>query len=444
MLDGSTHVADQERNRDLVEAIGPRAAYVGARQREAIVGRLAGGGVDPKLLQLALGGGTIGSQRNLLLILTAGRGVLMTDDDIRWAAWRPSAHRPGLALAGHTEAREHRFFASRDEAVADCGQESGNLLALHEAVLGRPVRDLIDGDTDLSQACAHLLDALHSPPSPIVRVSMAGLAGDAGTYCPHLRLLAEGSLKAALAADEAAFTLALSSREIQRIARQTLVTHEPRCMAGCMALDNREVTPPFMWRGSNEDGVFGMMLGAVDRRALFAHLAHGVIHASTRPSVRDSGPIVSAAQTRLADLLPMIATRVAGSPAPDVPTGLASVARRCRELGCLRLEEFRDQARAWLLEARSRQLLRLAEIADDGSYPEYWRAAARHYRGACLASLQDPWFYCPVEFRQPGRPIGDCFEEARAFTRAFGELLDIWPALWARARQLGSDALLGA
>ncbi len=447
VLDGSRSADHQQQTRHRVESkSGGRVAYVGPSQRAAGVARLARAGFSREMLESAVGRGSIGSQRNLLLLLGAGRGVLMTDDDVRWTTWRPPTYEPGLRLAGHSEPRAHRFFGTREEAVEGCDQQTADLdlLTLHEHLLGRAVGDLLDDQTDFSSACPHLLALLDDSRPLVVRVTMAGLAGDSGTYCPYLRLFADGEVRATLSRSQEAFDLALSSREIQRVASRTTVTHDPRCMAGCMAVDNTDLLPPFMWHGSNEDGLFGVMLAASDRSALFGHLACGVVHDSDRPSARDAGPILSATQTRLADLLLVIARRASQRAIPDIRTGLASLGRLCCEATDQPPGEFQGFARDVLLDARGRQLLRLSHIAEDQTYPPYWREAATRFRDECLDSMKDVSFFCPVEFKRANETTDGCLARVQSAIRRFGELLQTWPDLWDSARQIGTDGLLSS
>jgi hypothetical protein len=402
------------------------------------------GDASPLWLAAALATGSAGSQRNLLLLLTAGQNALMVDDDIRWTIWQSALHRPGVVLGGHTDLRERRYFASRAAAVAAIEECRASLFAIHEEWLGSRLADIVDEQTDLSDACGHVLTLIKAVPTPCVRVTMTGLAGDSGFYCPYLQLLEEGPAKLALASSRDVFELALSSREVHRIATQVVITHDTACMAGCLAVSNMDLVPPFMWLGRNEDGVFGASLGAAYPNTLFGHVPWGIVHDSDRESAWPAGPAASALRSRLADVMLGIIRRASTArPASFPDSGMTRLARAFRDIGSLRLDEFRLFVRDIVLEARARQLAKLQTIIDNDPYcPEYWRRTVAAYISDSVASLATPDFFCPHEFRRPSQLLDDGFRECQRFISEFAHVLELWPNLWEHCRKLGPDELI--
>jgi hypothetical protein len=394
-------------------------------------------GVAPDLLDNCLCSGTAGASRNVLLLLSAGEHLLMIDDDMRWTTWRAPDGGPRLAFGGHDDPRITRFFSSRKDAVQAVAARSADLLSLHDAVLGTTARQLLVDDIDLTTTCSHLLHAIcGGDTSPTIRVSMMGVAGDAGIYCPYQFLLGDAAARAVALRSNDMCRLALTSREMHRVAPATVVTHDPRCMAGCMALTNELLLPPFMPLGTNEDGIFGAALAACDADSLFAHLPWGVIHDSPRPAFRSPSGIPSVNQTRLADLtLPVIRLlHLQIAAAPSCALRLRHLSDIFTEIGTLGSSAFRATLRRILTSERCRQIDQFEALSTSSTAP-YWKAAADDFRIAAVHTLTQPDFLCPIELQSYGSVEG-CEAATQRFFQAFGEWLHIWPDIWQHARDM--------
>jgi len=81
--------------------------------------------------------------------------------------------------------------------------------------------------------------------------------------------------------------MALSSREVLRVAKLPTVSHDPICMTFCGAVTNDPWTPPFMPRYRNEDGLFARMLMFMRPDTDVGHIPYGVFHDSDRASAYD-------------------------------------------------------------------------------------------------------------------------------------------------------------
>ena len=72
---------------------------------------------------------------------------------------------------------------------------------------------------------------------------------------PSDLLFVPGALREMFVEGRAVFDRALGSREVHRLARQTLVTHEPVCRwRPCMGLAGESLVPPFMPVGATRMG----------------------------------------------------------------------------------------------------------------------------------------------------------------------------------------------
>ena len=439
VVDGSreedAQAANQRVTTDLARRSGRTADYVGPKETAALRERLTTNAAAPReTLDLALTPGAIGANRNLVLLLTAGEHVLMADDDIVCEPWTPNGAADGVALWGHTEPQDSEFFAARDDLRHTANWvPDANLLGAHAARLAQPLPAALASagqQADLGEACGHLIGALVQRRTPAVRLTFTGIAGDAGTYCPYTRLFASGPMQARLASSRDVFERALRSREVLRAVPRTTITHDARCMAGCMGLANAGVLPPFMPAGRNEDGVFGAMLNAIDPLALFAHLPVGVVHDSGRPAVYEDRSMRSASESRVSDLL-ILLTRAAmqGALEEDAPMRLARLAHGLGEVAALEPRGFMQHVTRVLLDARAQQLARIEMmVGRPAEYPPWWRAALEEYRRAITRSLARPDFLLPIEFHDAGS-VEAGFEALRTFLGRFAEVLGVWPAL---------------
>jgi hypothetical protein len=407
--------------------------YFGDRERQELISTIVGDAVDRQLADSFLSAGTVGANRNFGLLATAGTPVLMSDDDMVWKPWRFAHAGTDVVFAGHGDRRDCLFFESRAESLEglECDPHA-DLLAIHESLLGRLGSSLVIGAPDFTETCAHLLYALDEQSDVRVRVSMTGVAGDSGVYCPYGLLFCEGPTRAELLRGSDVLFLALRSREVRRATLRPVVTHDPHCMCGCAGLANDELLPPFLPIGCNEDGVFGALLAFADHDALFGHVPWGIVHDSPRPSIR-AGGILSATRTRLSDLV-IALIRHASRTIPAAPPRcrLQRLAAVVAEMAQMRDGSFRELLVTLVLEGRRGQLIGLDKQANDSSCPDYWRAAIGSYRQALLDGLACPEFYCPIEFSSCGLQLG-C-RSTQTFLRGLGVFIAAWPDLWERAQ----------
>jgi hypothetical protein len=433
VIDGSAVPTHQTRTREIV-AMATGAVpvhYVGFEERTRLVERLAP--TAPQCVHDAIGSGSAGANRNTLLLLTAGTPCLMVDDDILWRTWRAADSVPTPGLIGHVEPWHATFFSTRAAALAAARMEDVDLLAVHEQYLGRSAKSLLLDGLDCRRACSHLLRELDSREWS-VRATMTGIAGDSGTYCPYQLLFTRGRTRSDLIADSDKLTTALSSREVLRVARRPEMTHEHRCMAGCIGLGNDRLLPPFMPRWRSEDAVFGALLAAAYPESLFAHLAWGVVHDSLRPARRDELLPISALETRTAEIL--LGCLRGFTTDEDDPLGV--VARHVDRLATATRDDFRGLVRHIVDVQRQRELAELNRQLDSHETPEHWRNAINTYRASLLRRLREASFYEPVEFA----PCADPLMKAQNFIRDFAEVIGEWSALWTHAKRLGPRALL--
>jgi hypothetical protein len=439
VIDGSRRHA--QAIRAVVDGVRPAVSieYVGLAEAARLRQRLVRAGIPEPVLATGLSPGSIGNNRNLALLLTAGSNVLMIDDDVISEPWMLEGRQSGVTIAGHAELREWQFFRTRRDAVDGLLPADTDIVSAHGEWLGRSLTDLMETTPcDLQHACEHLTHALAERAPGTIRVTMAGLAGDSARYCPRRLLFLEGTIRHLLTRDRAAFEAALAYREIRHLALRTIVSHEiAGCASYCMAIGNVEPVPPFMPEGRGEDTVFGAMLGMTDPRALMAHLPIGVVHDSDRPAAYGAvDRMISARQTRLSEVMLAIIESCSGLPASPSDR-LSTIARHLRECGQIDRREFLTFLSRTALHRRCRQMAVLESSLRDAGYDDGWRAALEEYRQTVHASLREAAFFMPVEC-QDGRSPEAALAHAQRVVRQFGELLLHWSSIWRAAKEINT------
>ncbi|HWB17569.1 MAG TPA: hypothetical protein VG538_14270 [Vicinamibacterales bacterium] len=242
----------------------------------------------------------------------------MVDDDVLLQPWALEDAKDEVALVGHEDPREWRFFETRQEALQGAHCTDVDLLATHGSLLGRRLADILtQGAPALETACQHMIAAVQNPGDLTIRLTFAGLAGDSARYCATRLLLSRGRIRQQLLFDVRSLALATTTREVHWIPTRLSITHDAACVGYCMGLLNVDTLPPFLPVGRNEDGVFGLTLRTTDDRSLSAHLPFGVIHDSRRSSHYSADEVIpSARHLRPSDALMSLTSMLRGATPP--------------------------------------------------------------------------------------------------------------------------------
>lgn len=243
--------------------IGGEVEYLDEAWRAALIRTLADEtGCNPDVLRFALCGSeacstNYGANRNALLLATAGELSLQVDDDATPPLFKAPGARSGVALSSQADPNEYWFGACDWEQA-----EEADFVEMHETLLGRSVVRLLEesgrDDMVVDDAQPQLLRRL---PNGRVGLTFVGHAGDAGTSSNVSRLFLEGASLGRLV--RAGYPEGMSAREVGRAVARPTIGNGLFCLGMNMGVDNRELLPPFMPAGRNEDGVFSTTLDAV-------------------------------------------------------------------------------------------------------------------------------------------------------------------------------------
>ncbi len=409
---------EQEQCRQTVAVVAESAGvpidYIGLIEKLALLrSLLARGDVPPEVLKFACfdversGASTYGANRNMLLLATRGRPVLMVDDDTVCETYRPIGFREDVRMrqAGH------------DGVVTDPSEiwpllESGDDEQVCRAV---PVDVLGEHERWLGGAVA---------------LTANGLIGDCGWGGPSPYLFLRGPSLARVAASDARYDACATSRRILRAVRQVVICDRTDdFMSTCFALDRTTLVPPFLPICRGSDRVFAVLLARVAPHACFAHLPFVLSHQPISPRTFWRGEITrSAAGIDLSTLMcALIETVTPGAADLSTEDRLRAYGAALTQIGRAPAHDFRHAAACAVRGALRRQIDALdATLASNMTLAPAFRRDASAYAASLRETCRRVGAFVPLDLQ--GRA-----QEASTLTqrvvRRFGELLTYWPTL---------------
>jgi hypothetical protein len=276
VIDDSRKQENIDKNKELVEGflskIETPLEYFGRDQQTSLIDGLAQKLPDHEdsihfLIDHAKWQGhwTAGLSRNLALLLSCGRRLVMLDDDSICDVYEPPQAKPNITFSD--TAREADFFASEEEWAHLHQPINPDPIQRHMRCLGLPISEAIKvlGQNHLKPAGLGNATALQvselKPESPVL-VTECGSMGCPGsannTWLPDM---APESLKRMLKSEKKT-TQALKTRKVWSGRNQPHFT--PRAnMSQITGFDNRQMLPPYLPIMRAQDRLFGYMLNYI-------------------------------------------------------------------------------------------------------------------------------------------------------------------------------------
>ncbi len=427
VADDSREESRRRENRALAGSLGRklglRIRYAGQAEKEAFASRLEQeSGVPGDVVRFALSGpegipGTMGANRNSLLLECAGEPFLSTDDDVvcRLSA-APEAHEHP-AFRNDEELLDLWFYPTHEEALAEHAPAEVDLFSLHERFLGKygwqcaaPSSEAGANGIPAASACIHF-------GSGRVVASYTGILGDNAYDKPHVHLVLRGASRTRLHSSERTYRDACKFRQVMRVMRRPVVTDGVFSTATLMGLDARTMLPPFVPMFRNEDALFGLIARRSMPGCLFAHVPFAARHAPAPARTHEDDDLIwrtpgcAAFASILAAAIGCGPVIPRGARAQD---GLASVGRHLKLLGALSDLDFQSAVRPTVLGMAAGYVALIDELL---------------HRGQILCALQDQHYIAPHELRT-GRQPAEALACARGLVAKVGALVEHWPALF--------------
>jgi hypothetical protein len=417
--------------------------FAGRAERRRFAEALGrGGALPPDVLSFALlgdgpsGSPTMGATRNSILLARAGERVLCVDDDTMCVpAEAPTfGPRSSLVLSGPGDPSEFWFFEGRRQAWAAVRRQPRDVVAGHARFLGAQVCDVVGGAgpghvemSGLPSVSAHALRRGR------LRITLNGVVGDCGMHSgAALRVHPGPGTRERMLRSERDYHLAVSCREVIRQAPSTTITGCQHLVGMFMGIDNQELPPPFMPVYRNEDGLFGFLLDRCFEDAYACHLPWVLLHAPEGARTYDP---LGVSGVRVSDVVLVCAASWSGGfPGQSPRQRMASLGAELQDLASIPEPDFAEYLRQ-VLTRRALNLIanREALLIQHAGHPLYWAGDVRSQVDVLLRQAGSrpgrPADLLPEPGASPGRSL-------QSFLRRFGDLLQWWPHIWERAREL--------
>lgn len=220
-----------------------------------------------------------GANFNWALLAHAGEQLLLSDDDLVCeASWSPYRS-GGLRFSGEYDPTEFMFFRDRSETLRSEASPEIDILAEHEALLGKDLRALADvfgpAVTGFDEFQARAVGSGMQD----VGLVMGGITGDSGLDSPLFLLTLDGvSRDSLLGVLKDRKTSVAHLREIHRCVRSHTVTDGSFLMTNTFSIDNGQMPPPFFPVERGVDATFAWAFRKVLGDRLIAYLPIALRH----------------------------------------------------------------------------------------------------------------------------------------------------------------------
>jgi len=206
----------------------------------------------------------------------------------------------------------------------------------------------------------------------------------------------------------------------------------------CLGIDNTTLVPPLLGAGRHGGAAFGALLQGLAPGALMAYAPVGILDDPVEPASRARAHINSATRVTSPEVLE--AALWGCGMAPLVP---ATPAERAHHLGHQLSAVARSGYHEWHNAVRARIMERRVALLRDeamnasaagSDYGSFWRAAGDRYRNAFISAAESPRFFVPAEFDHIADTPAALSATGELIGR-FGDLLQVWPAMWSTAAE---------
>lgn len=453
LLDDSRSRTAANRHRDLLRefarSTGCNLTYVGASERERIVGKLAravpqSASILPWLLGGAADTGRFGGGRgwNLALLLSAGARLILLDDDHLLPLRRIEGARVGLDPNPQSPAST-QFFRNLENALGAGEEVDEDPFQLHLDVAGHAF-GAVTADSRYNVERTSLLGLALS--------RLDHLQGDARILATHQG--AYGSSRAEsgawlyqLPSAERAEFVASRDAYLRNIETGSIwYGHKQACASASarftpFALDNSVMLPCTNPTGRGEDALFSRVAELCHPGALTLELPVAIGH--VQETQRKRSPFTMAALTPQFNyfLSDFVQRQLPDFHAEAPDQRLRLLAAHLQDIGAASESARTRQLVEYLAYARSDLIERLQHQFDGAQdAPVYWQADVRSVieaNGRALIAKNPPrlgeW---PVD-----ADAAACAKLLREETAQLATAYATWPSLWSYARDQGGQLL---
>jgi FkbH-like protein len=441
-----TDDAGEARAEDITRALlAPLAArsgasirHGGAAEKSAYAAELAvRAGVPEALVRFAFirgsdAAGSCGANRNALLLDGAGGSLFSVDDDTIARFRRPS---PRATQPSDDVDEPSSYAPFADDTWLDDAEDL-DLVAALSSVLGRSTTELLgEGAAGGAQQRARLV--------------IPGLSGDCGWgapfgywHAPMGYLALRGASRARFVASETEYRRAWTSRGVHRVVPKLTWARPSLTMSTTWGLDATSLLPPFLPVARGSDLLMGLTARSCVPDLGVLHLPWTIAHAPEPRRRFSPGEMPRAAAG--VDLCRVACECIEAyepDPAEASPAArLRALGRHLAELGGRGGPGFEAfvRARLALSNGRLREFL-AAQQDGDGPCPAYWVNDVATFRALLDASEPSADYAVPLDLVLSAGGNTEALLRAAQIVRRFGELLQVWPEIFATAAAMREE-----
>ncbi|HEX8209988.1 MAG TPA: glycosyltransferase family A protein [Longimicrobium sp.] len=420
--------------RAAAQRFGKQTRIISPERRKSYARELAEhAGLPPEVCAFALVGdgeceARFGATRNTLLLDTLGELVVQVDDDTVCQLFRPPTVRQEARISSRPDVHEYWYYPDLAQAVSAGAEFDGDLLGLHERVLGKRPAEVLAGSGatpvfDAVVTSRAVTNAEH-PESRII-VSYGGLLGDCGGKgIPQYKLLLRDESFERLVRDAEEFDSVYFSRQLIRCAPALTLTEGGFCITANMGFDNRVLLPPYPPVHTGEDTFFGVLRTVMQPYSYDAFLPFCTLHDPTsfRPNCQGHVPLEFTANDVIRHLS---AAFLQVWPAAGGNSTLRAIGSFFQEVAALPAPAFADYARTAVVALFAPHSRALEDLRNTrAKAPAFWHARMAEYQREVTALVAGADPASPVDF--PG-DAGSRQRRFQVLLARYGDLLAAWP-----------------
>jgi hypothetical protein len=383
---------------------------------------------------------TSGLSRTVALLLSAGKRLLVLDDDILCEVFEPPRQQREASFADHN--RDARFFDSFEQWQEYRASAGTDPLLRHLSCLGSTLGDSLAA-VGSGRIRAHSFRGAEAnfvatlrPDSPVM-ITECGAFGDPGTSrMDWLTGLEDASMQAMLESDESV-ERALNNRNCWIGRHQAQVVKKAN-MSQLTGLDNRKLLPPYIPIMRGEDRLFGDMVQFLHPGSVALDQGWAVPHLPIPPREW------SAEDRSLSTLEPFptysmlqVSQHMDRCPAREPLNRLAYLGRVYEDLSRMDFVAISALYLDRRMDTQANDYRHLKNLLDEHpDAPQAWQAFVQQG----ISELGRELVSTPLNPTLSGYPPGLENEKLAAwwqsFWRDFSHALQAWPAIRLAARQL--------
>lgn len=458
LADGSDDPDAVAHNRQAILALGKRFGmktwYAGRREVSDFASKIARvGGVPCDAVDFGFSGFGVdstefetisgpGAARNVALLSSLGEVVISTDDDVVCEIAPVPGSANLLTFSSKPDPTELYFFSSRESAFEFAEFQGQDVVKIHSRLVGKafgglPLLPFEYGTPSIEEASPQFLRRLLAGHGRIVATA-AGVVGGSGMNSTIGYISTESDSFARLIRSESEYHTALESGELLRGVANPTVSDSAFFMSGNIALDNRELLPPFLPRFRNEDAIFASTL-----RSCYGPGSIGM----TPWVLKHSSPQRKRIPFRLAlegygsfpacDIIRSLVIAFGPCPEGADPTKrMRALGMFLMDLGGMPLLAYEDFVRVQFCRMASLRLATMERRLDARRRkPHFWARDAERCVAILSSKLTKPESAFPSDLvakygESEGRRI------CQRTTLLFGSLLYYWPDIACAAREV--------